>query len=138
MPNSREKQILSEGFKNAVVSLSGVLTVSDENWPSAIRLADFLQNDSRMGTLVGLRVDFIEFSATDPMVLIPAWNSDSPQIIGTYSQSGEVDYLTRGGGKQPDRNRSGYDGSINVSTQGFVAGHNTGYMITLTMTKLYA
>lgn len=134
--NSREKQILSEGFRTAIVSLTGVLGASDESWVPAISLSDFTQNDNRMGTLWGLRVDRIDYAASDPLSIVLAWNGDSPQMIAAASQSDELDYSV-GGGKIPDRNRSGYDGNINLTTVGFVPGAVKTYSVLLTMVKLY-
>lgn len=136
MANSREKQILVDGQRNAAVTLTGVLTASDESWVRAIQLSDFVNNDPLQGPLVGLRIDRIDFSVTDPLTALLYWNSNSPQQIAALSQSEELEF-DRTAGKKPNRLISGYDGAINLSTVGFVAGNSKGYTIVLSMTKIY-
>lgn len=138
MANSRDKVIVLDGPRNAVVRLNGVLDSANESWPQAIVLSDFTNNDTKVvGLLVGLRLDWAEFSVGDPMGLLLAWHSNSPDPIDNFTQSGEKNYR-RIAGLQPDRTKSGYDGSIDVSTIGFTPGNPRTYDVTLHFIKLYA
>lgn len=137
MANSRDKRILNDGFRNANVSITGVLDTSDENWPSVFQLSDFRNNDPGYGPLVGFRIMGIDFALTDPLTGVISWNSDSPQLISAVSQS-DYQNFEDAGGKKPDRTISGFDGAINFKTVGFVPGSPKGYTITLFMQKIYS
>mgnify|MGYP003393096074 CR=1 FL=1 len=136
MANVIERQILEEGPRNAVVKVAGWLDASDVNAASIIQLSDFTNNDQGMGALVGLRVNEIEFSVSEPLVVQAAWNAATPQMIANVAQSGEL-YWAKQGGLLPDQTRSGYDGSINVKTGGYVGGTTRGFTLTFKLVKLY-
>lgn len=137
MANVLEKQILEEGFRNAVVKLTGVLTTNDISEAPAIALADFKNNEQRL-VLKGLRVDHITFSLGVNIDVLLAWNSQIPQQIVPLSRSGKID-VTDDGGFVPDMTRSGYDGSINLNTSGFPpGGAPQNFTILLRLIKLYS
>lgn len=136
MANSTDKQILSSGARNAVVRLAGVVDQADLIWPSAILLGDFLFNDpDPRQTLVGLRVDRLDFAVTDPLSIILTWKGG--QLLATCSQSDKLSWR-EGGGLQPDRNRAGYNGDIDVNSVGAVPGSPKSFTVTLYLVKLYS
>lgn len=137
MANNLSKQILEEGPRNAVVELAGVVDSSNVSWAPAVSLSDFLNNDRGFGTLVGLRVLEISYSSGPNMVTRLEWQSGSPQLIAAVAQSETLDFK-KVGGKVPDRNISGYNGAINLVTQGFVPGTVEAFTMLLILAKLYA
>jgi len=135
LANIVEKQIIEEGPRNAVVKLTGVLTVADENKTSIISFADFINNDK--GALKGFRVDTILYSIGQRLTILLSWNSQIPQQIVTLVRSGKID-ATDKGGILPEFTRSGYDGSINLVTKGFPpGGAPQNFMLLLRLVKLY-
>lgn len=135
MANQTDLDLIEEGPRNAVVRLAGVLTESDVNLVSVVPLSMFLNNDVRM-TLVGLRVDGIDFTISEPLRGVLYWNGGTPQLISAMAQSEELEYRSIGG-LLPDRTRTGYDGSINFRTFGFVPGSTQSYTVLLRLVKLY-
>ena len=136
MANILEKQILEEGPRNAVVKLTGTLTTSDVSEVPAIRLTDFINNDAQAGTLVGLRVDAVMYSMGMGINILLSWNSSLPQQIMPLAGRGKID-VTSDGGMIPDQLRSGYDGSINLYSTGFVPGSVQNFTMLLRLVKLY-
>lgn len=120
MPNTVEKRILEEGHRNAVVKLVGLLTTNDENQPEIIKLIDFTNNAQRLN-LVGLRVDEVNYSIGQLLGVVLTWYGDTPQLIAALSKSGKLSSRFAGG-DFPDRNRSAYNGSVGLATQGFPPG----------------
>lgn len=137
MANSLDKQIIEEGYRNASVKLVGTLDTSDVAWVPAIALSDFLNNDARMGTLVGLRVMGVDYSSGPRLITSLEWNGATPQKIVTLVQSEDTDYR-KVGGLVPDRTRSSYDGGINLRTSGYIAGNYEGFTVLVRMVKIYA
>lgn len=135
MANQTDFQLLEEGPRNASVRLTGAITEGDINLVSVVPLSLFQSNEQRQ-TLVGLRVDKIVFSLSAGLEALLSWNGGSPQLIAALGKSGEFGFW-REGGLKPDRNRTGYDGSINLRTAGFVPGTTQSYTILLRLVKLY-
>lgn len=127
--------VVEEGPRNAVVQLTGVVTDGDVNLPSVIPLSMFTNNDVR-STLVGLRVDEIEFSFSDQLKGVVSWHGGTPQLIAGLAATGKLSFR-KDGGRQPNRGNSGYDGSIDFKTAGFPAGTTQTYSVLLRMVKLY-
>ncbi len=135
MANSTSKQILEEGPRNAVVKLTGVLDSSNLDWVPAIALADFGNNDVRM-TLIGLRVDELDYSSGPNLVTFIEWNGGTPQLIAGFAQSDDLKFRSSGG-LIPNMQSSGYDGSINLRTKGFIGGNYETFTVLLKLVKLY-
>lgn len=135
MANSLNKQILEEGPRNAVVKLAGILDTSNVSWAPAVSLSDFINNDVRL-TLIGLRIDWLDYSSGPVLVTSVEWNSATPQLIAAFAQSDELDFK-HSSGLVPDTTLSGYDGAINVKTKGFVPGNYEAFTILLKMIKIY-
>ncbi len=127
--------VLEEGPRNAIVQLTGVVTDGDVSLPSVITLAMFTNNE-QLKTLVGFRVDEIEFSLSESLKGVLSWHGGTPQLIAGLAATGKLSYR-RDGGRQPNRNNSGYDGSIDFETAGFAPGTTQTYSVLLRMVKLY-
>lgn len=135
MANTNSERILEDGWRYAIVQLTGKVDTSDVSLVSAITLSQFTNNEPR-SSLVGFRIDEIEFSIGEPLMVFLAWNGATPQQFAALAQSGEMNYRKKGG-LQPDRLASGYDGNINLTTGGYVGGLTVGYTVLLKMVKLY-
>lgn len=136
MANLVEKQVVEEGYRNAVVKVAGVLDTIDINMVSFISPSDFTNNDPRL-KLTGFRLDHATYSLGQVIDLTLAWNGTVPQLIISLARSGRVD-ATDDGGFIPDTTRAGYDGSLNVKTTGYVAGSVQNLSLLLRLVKLYA
>lgn len=135
MANQTDFQLLEEGPRNASVRLTGAITESDVNLVSVVPLSLFQNNEQRM-PLVGLRVDKIVYSLSGSFQVLLSWNGSSPQLIAALGKSGEMAF-SREGGLQPNQTRTGYDGSINLRTVGFIPGTTQSYTVLLRFVKLY-
>lgn len=136
MATTLDKQILEEGWRNAVVRLTGSLAMG-ENEISWIKLSDFLNNDKVAGSLVGLRVDCVEYSIGQGMQAQLEWYGATPQLICALAGYGEME-AEFGGGLIPNRLNTGYDGSISLRTSGFPPGTVQNFTFVVSMVKLYA
>lgn len=135
MANSLDIQITQEGPRNLIAKLTGILDSSDIQETPAIELLDCLSNDQNL-TLIGFRVDLIEWSMSQGMEVQLAWNGTIPQQIFPLAGRGRIS-STNYGGFIPDRTRAGYDGSINLYTNGYSAGTVQNFTIILELVKLY-
>lgn len=136
MANVVEKQILEEGYRNAVVKISGVIDTTDVNLVSVVKPSDFSNNDPVSGTLWGFRVDTVMYSIGNALEMVLAWNSAAPQQITPLARAGKIDVFCDGG-FLPDTTRGGYDGSLNLKSTGYPAGTVQNFTMTLRLVKLY-
>lgn len=137
MANVLDDTVLEDGFRNAVVRLAGVLDTSDVTWNEAIRITDFTNNDPNFSALRGFRIDKINYSIAPVLAVVLEWNSNAPQLIGSFHDSNEVEWKTAGG-LQPNLLVSGFNGSINLRTTGFTPTSAGGFTVTISMVKLYS
>jgi hypothetical protein len=135
MANSFGIDILQEGPRNAVVKLTGILDSGDITAQSIIALSDFTNNDKNL-FLTGFRVDFIEYSMSNGMEINLFWNSTNPEQIAPLAGRGRFGGRNYGG-ITPDTTRTGYDGSINMSTSGTGAGVVNNFTVILELVKMY-
>lgn len=136
MANSLDIQIAEEGPRNAVVKLTGVLDTSNISETPAIALADFQNNDPANLVLVGLRMDMLEYSIGQGLEVQLAWNSGTPQQIFPLAGRGRI-FAWSYGGFIPDQTLTGYDGSINLYTTGYVPNTVQNFTIVMELIKLY-
>lgn len=132
MANATEKQILSDGQRNVVVKLVGTVDTADVSIAPAIRLSDLSTDPTQ--TLVGLKIEKIEFSIGKDLEVSLTWQSSNPQQIAALADTGCIKFSPL---SAPDRTRSDYNGDINLATTGFQLGRPTGYTIVLYMVKKY-
>jgi hypothetical protein len=143
MANALELQILESGPRNAVVKLTGVLDTSNAT-EKAVDITKFQSNENRdSGLLNGFRVDLIEYSISPGIEILLTWESNVPQQITPLAGRGRIS-ATNYGGFTPDNTRSGYTGSINLSTNDFVPGVDgqgnpsvSNFSIILELIKIY-
>lgn len=135
MANILSNQITEEGPRNAVVKLTGTLDTADVSEVSVIAPSMFSNNDRGM-VLVGFRLDLVEYSISTGLEIILAWNASSPQPILPLAGRGRIDSHNYGG-LLPNMLATGYDGSINLNSQGFVAGTKATFSVLLELVKLY-
>lgn len=137
MANSLEQQIVSEGPRNVIVKLTGILDTSDITQLPAINISSFTTNEPRtMGVLSGFRVDSVEWSMSKDLEVQLFWDSNTPQQILPLAGRGEI-CATKYGGLCPDQTKSGYSGNINLVTNGYVGGSVQNFSIVLELVKLY-
>lgn len=134
MANATAKQITEDGYRNAVVKLTGILDTGNASLVPAILLTDFTGNDPTK-TLKGFRVDLVEYSISDGLEVQLYWNATAAQIIFPLYGRGRISAWNYGG-FHPDMTAAGFDGSINLVTTGYSAG--VAYTIILELVKLYA
>lgn len=135
MANSLSMQITEEGPRNAVVKLTGILDSSDATENPAIALTDFINNDANL-VLTGFRVDLIEWSMSNNMEVQLSWNAAVQQSIYPLAGRGRI-YANNYGGFLPVSTALGYDGSINLTTNGYVSGTTQNFTVVLELIKLY-
>ena len=135
MANTLDIQILHEGYRNIVVKLTGVLDTSDAEELPAIALSSFTANEPRC-TLVGFRVDLLEWAIGTPVEVQLAWAGNNPQQITPLAGRGRI-MGTNYGGFYPDQTKSGYTGDINLTTTGYPAGTIQNFTVVLELLKLY-
>jgi len=136
MANSLTVKITEDGRRNAIATLIGVVDTADMNVPSAIALANFVNNDVQL-KLKGLSLRTVRYSVTEGLSVLLAWNGNTPELMCALSGSNEMDRRTDGG-YPPNMLASGYDGNINLTTDGFVAGRVYTFTVDLWMTKKYS
>lgn len=132
MANQTEKQVLEDGPLNLVVKLTGALDTSDVSLSPAIRLQD-LSGDPRL-TLVGLKLEKVQYSIGADLVVAVTWNGATPQQACVLTEAGEICFSPRAA---PNRLAAGYDGDVNLATSGFIVGKPNGYTVVLHFVKKY-
>lgn len=137
MANQYDVQIVEEGYRNAVVRIAGVLDTSDLVLAPAVTVSSFTNNDPGQTALVAFRVDKLQYAVdTGGVIVVVSWNSNTPQLIATLSDSQALKFKHYGGAV-PNQTLSGFDGSINVETKGYKAGAVTGFTLVMGLIKLY-
>lgn len=141
MANTNTVRIVADGPHNAVVELIGQLDTSAASFAVAPAIdisADFTNNDGR--TLVGLRIDEIEYSLSDGLSARLFWDATADQIFAALAGHDRITPGCPGNGLQPDRAAAGYTGDIDLTVNNIVVAAGTPiqvYTILLKMTKLY-
>lgn len=136
MANNLQRQILLDGWRNVSVKWVGVLDTSDANLAPALALSDLGPNDPQR-TLVGLRLDTVAWSVNGDLTAILEWNAASPQFIVALTDSQRIKAKDIGGFR-PDRTATGYNGSLNLRTVGYLPGRPVAYTLHCNFVKLYA
>jgi hypothetical protein len=130
--------VQSDGPRNAVATITGILDTADANFVPVIALADFVNNDVRVGQLNGLRIDKVVYSIGDGIQLNLTWSATSEQLILALAGRGKMEFKTSGG-LQPQQVAEGYTGDINLRSTGFNTQGTPpqNFSIELYMVKLY-
>lgn len=143
MANVFNKFVLADGWRNAIVTVTGLLDSGDVTIEPFIDLDDFVNNDVTAGELVGLRVDRVQYSMSAGSGLeVQLWWEMAPTVGGdrliTAVAGQGHDKYKKSGGLIPPLDEVGYMGDIEFTTTGFsrTAGP-TGFTVTLELVKLY-
>lgn len=136
MANSLDVKVIEDGRRNAIVKIVGVVDTNDIVLNPAISLSSFSNNDVGL-SLVGFKVVEADYSGTPGLLVSLDWNATAPQNIFAFSTNAEINGR-RHGGVKPDTTANGYDGNINLKTQGFSPGSLYGFTIMLRMVKMYS
>jgi hypothetical protein len=126
-------QVTEDGYRNAIVKLTGILDTSDLTWTSVISLNTFTNNEQN-ARLTGYRFDLIEWSISNTLEVNLYWNSTTPQQLFPLAGRGRINGSNYGG-FVPNQSAAGYDGSINLVTSGWSTTQN--FSIVLELIKLY-
>lgn len=135
MANVLERQILIDGWRNAVVQFVGAIDTADPVVVPALALSEFVNNDAQL-VLQGLRLKNVTWSLGAGLELTLEWNAADPQKIVELSRTGSLD-ACHYGGIDPDLLRPGYDGAINLRTRSFAPGTTAGYTVVAEFVKMY-
>lgn len=135
MANLIERQITLEGQRNVVVKWAGVLDTGNFTLTPALALADCVYNDPQ-NRLLGFRLDMVEWSISQELEIVVAWNATVPQLITPLAGRGRIN-MWNYGGYMPDQARAGYDGSINLTSANYTAASIANFTVTLELIKLY-
>ena len=134
MANQVDVQIAEEGYRNATVRVTGLLDSSNVSLSSVIAVGNFKANDPNYTKLSGFRVDRLQYAVSQPLAVPLYWHGATPQLIAVVADSQALIFEK---GLIPDQTRTGYDGSIDLNTVGFVAGDVLGFTIVFSLAKLY-
>ena len=137
MANRSDVAVLSEGYRNLRVRIAGDLDSADLSLAPAITIAMCQNNDPMAGTLKGFRVNHIQYANSNSLTSILEWNAASPALIALLADANDQSYC-ESSGLQPDLLRSGADGSINLTTTGYIPGTRVGFSIMLDLVKIYS
>jgi len=143
MANQFDRIISIDGWRNAVVKVSGVLDTSDASFTPVLALSELVNNETR-NVLVGLSLLHIWHSIGNGIEMIVKWSNQNlandQQIVAVAGRGKESFFEV--GGLNPDRTRFGYKGDINLFTNGY--GQNVGqqpvqnFTVQLEFKKLYS
>ena len=138
MANVIDRQILEEGPRNAVVKLTGVLDSSDVSELPAFAPSDFSNNDANNGRLIGFRVDHVTYVIADGLEVLLSWHANTPRQIVPLAGRGKID-ATDDGGFMPNLLDSGFNGAVDLVTNGWVGGRGAlNFTIFMRLVKLYS
>lgn len=137
MANSTLKLITLDGWRNAVVQLSGVLDTADVT--DTIALAAFTNNEQNK-TLNAFRINRLRFAVDPNLGISLFWNATTPRLIAGLAGTGKLDF-SKTGGLLPVTADVGFNGTINFATNGYATrvtpGTKANYTLDLEMVKLY-
>lgn len=141
MANTNTKRIIFDGPRNAVVELIGTLDTSAATFavaPAIDLSADFTNNEIGP-TLVGLRLDEVQYSLSDTLTAQLFWDATADQPIVSLAGRGKMCF-EQASGDQPNRGAAGYTGDIDLTISNIVVAAGTPlqvYTLLLYLIKLY-
>lgn len=143
MANTYDRLIEIDGWRNAIIKVSGVLDTSDADLSPVLALSELVNNETRAGKLVGLGLRHIWHSIGNGIELIVFWSNanraNDEQCVAVAGRGRES--FTYSGGLNPRQDANGYVGDINLRTNGY--GQNVGqqpiqnFTVQLEFVKLY-
>lgn len=141
MANTLTKRIVTDGPRNAVVELIATLDTSAATFATAPAIdisADFTNNEDGR-TLVGLRIDEIQYSMSDGVTAQLYWNATADQLIAALAGHDRMCF-GEANGLQPNRGAAGYDGDIDLTINNIVVAAGTPIQVVtllISAVKLY-
>jgi hypothetical protein len=147
LPQGIAKKIMIDGYRNAVVRITGVLSPAnnsqDLNITSIVSINDFTNNDVMCGTRPGFQgfiMHYIAFAIGNGLELQLQWNGSPPELIVALARTGKIAF-DGDGGLVPSLLLAGYDGSINLLSTGYqqqaITGTPQNFYLELGMIKMY-
>lgn len=136
MANVTNKRILEDGWRNAVVLLTGILDTSNASLTSTVVKGDFTNNGTAEGVLKAFRIDKISYSIADQLQVQLYWNATTPQVMAALAGRGHMKFRCVSGLQPANVAAAGFDGSLNLITTGWASGAQN-YSILLEMVKVY-
>ena len=143
MANVFNRFIQEDGWRNAVVTVTGLLDTSDAALEPFIDLSELTNNDTAAGKLVGLRVDRVQYSmsAGTGLEVQLKWEvaaEHGGDVLITAIAGQGHDKYKHTGGLIPPMSLVGYVGNIHLYTTGFAkSAPPTGFTVTAQLIKLY-
>lgn len=137
MPNKVDRQIIEDGWRNVVVKFTGALTDDDITLAPALDLSD-VSNNATGERLVGFAGGSVEYAVSAGLTLSILWASAEPQQMFLVADSNSLGCPQKTGYFYPNQAAPGYDGSLQVSTQGFAPGGTASFTAILRLKKIYA
>lgn len=140
MANTFYKRVVQEGYRNAVVQLSGNLdtAVAAPAQVQQILRSDFSSNDPVFGTLTGFRFDRVQYSTSPDVWVELLWDATADRSIVRFGGSHE-ETASIYGGIRPVEEDAGYTGDINVfvNAPGASAVTQLMYFALVHLSKIY-
>jgi hypothetical protein len=119
MANSFDVQVLSEGSRNAVIKLTGVLTSSDLPLTTAVDITTL--NQGGIGpTPTAVRIDYIDYSIADQLEVQLLWDATTPKELLPIAGRGRMPFNNFGG--LQNNAGAGKNGNIKILTTGYTSG----------------
>lgn len=121
MANTNTKRIIFDGPRNAIVELIGELdtTAGAFSVTPAIDLSSDFTNNEIGPTLVGLRLDEVQYSISDGLTARLFWDATADQPIVALAGHDKMCF-EKGSGAVPNRGAAGYSGDINLTVNNIV------------------
>jgi len=141
MANQFSYQIQNDGWRNAVVKITGVLDTSDATLTPAVTLSDFTNNEPNGVLFVGFAIKHLWHSVGDGLEVQLSWAGLNDQPIFAIAGRGRESFEVIGP-LQPNQANPGYNGNINLRTTGYGTGEDAtmpiqNFTVLLEMIKLY-
>jgi hypothetical protein len=127
MANTVTTQTLHDGPRNLVILLTGLLDTSDEARAIKVDVSSYDPAPTRV------RVDRMQYSTSDNLVLILDWDATTDIRFAAVTGAGEVDACKIGG--LVNNAGAGNTGDIYLTTVGWGSGVKA-YTLLLEMTKV--
>lgn len=127
MANAVATQIVSDGARNAIVKLDGVLDTSNEAVVTKITPSSFLPLPTQF------RIDAIRYSVSSQLVVRLEWHATA-NVVAFSVASGQEDLWFKDIGGLQNNSGAGKNGAIDLVTTGWTSGTQT-YSIELWLVK---
>lgn len=116
MANAYDLQILNDGYRNAIVRVSGILDSGDADL--TVTLDTFTNNDVAANVFRGLRLDSIDNQIGDGLQIQLFWTAAVEQLIFTAQGRHETSFK-KYGGLEPVMTALNYTGNIHIKSIGY-------------------